>query len=115
MAGCPIGLDEIVADEVLFPMQVGDIRKGLDAPNGLRCSMAMGVVDHIVETLRAAGPIVAYHVPVPAESTLSGFIMVEQMKSVDFGSRKAKFVESSPRAVLIEVLSILDACLYEAD
>ena len=39
--------------------------------------------------------------------------MVEQIKSVDFASRKIKFVEQAPQAVLNEVLAILDACLYQ--
>ena len=55
-----------------------------------------------------------FHVPVPAGSRLTGFIMVEQIKSVDYASRKVKFVEQAPRAVLDEVLSLLDACLYDA-
>lgn len=54
----------------------------------------------------------AFHVRVPAESSLSGSIMVEQIKSVDFSNRRVKFVEKSPPAVLDEVLAILDACLY---
>jgi len=33
---------------------------------------------------------------------------------VDYASRKVKFVEQAPRAVLDEVLSLLDACLYDA-
>ena len=54
-----------------------------------------------------------FHVAVPSESSLTGYIMVEQIKSVDFASRKLEFVEKSPRAVLEEVLAILDACLYD--
>lgn len=56
---------------------------------------------------------IPFHTPVPAESSLTGHIMVEQIKSVDFRTRKAKFVEKAPREVLGEVLGILDACLYE--
>ena len=55
------------------------------------------------------------HVAVPSESSLTGYIMVEQIKSVDFVSRKLKFVEKSSRAVLEEVLAILDACLYDPE
>jgi mRNA interferase MazF len=54
------------------------------------------------------------HVALPAGSQLTGFIMVEQIKSVDYASRKVKFVEKAPRAVLDEVLAILDACIYES-
>ena len=53
------------------------------------------------------------HVAVPSKSSLTGYIMVEQIKSVDFVSRKLKLVETSPRAVLEEVLALLDACLYD--
>jgi mRNA interferase MazF len=55
-----------------------------------------------------------FHVPVPAETRLTGYIMVEQLKSVDYTSRKVKFVAKAPRVALDEVLSILDACLYES-
>ena len=53
-----------------------------------------------------------FHVQVPDQLSLSGFIMVEQIKAVDYGSRKIKFVEKASRAVLNDVLGILDACLY---
>jgi mRNA interferase MazF len=55
-----------------------------------------------------------FHVEVPAGSSLTGYIMVEQIKSVDFSSRKAKFVEKAPPAVLHEVLAKLDVCIYPA-
>jgi mRNA interferase MazF len=56
---------------------------------------------------------IPFHVKVPDQLSLTGYIMVEQIKSVDFASRKIKFVERAPQAVLNEVLSILDACLYQ--
>lgn len=55
---------------------------------------------------------IPFHVPVPDESSLTGYVMVEQIKSVDCTSRNAKFVEKAPASVLDEVLGILDACLY---
>ena len=55
---------------------------------------------------------IPFHVPVPDASPLTGYIMVEQIKSVDCASRKAKFVEKAPSSLLNEVLAILDACLY---
>ena len=54
-----------------------------------------------------------FHVKVPDESSVTGYIMAEQLKSVDFVSRKGKFVEKAPPAIVDEVLAILDACLYE--
>jgi len=53
-----------------------------------------------------------FHVKVPDQSSLNGFIMVEQIKAVDYESRKIKFVEKAPQVVLNDVLGILDACLY---
>ena len=55
---------------------------------------------------------IPFHVPVSNASSLTGCIMVEQIKSVDFASRKARFVEKAPAPILNEVLAILDACLY---
>ncbi|MYA28386.1 MAG: type II toxin-antitoxin system PemK/MazF family toxin [Nitrospira sp. SB0666_bin_27] len=55
---------------------------------------------------------IPFHVAVPEESSLTGYIMVEQLKSVDSARRRVKFIEKAPGFVLDEVLSILDACLY---
>lgn len=57
---------------------------------------------------------IPFHVEVPSESSLVGYIMVEQIKSVDYASRRVAFVGKAPRAVLDEVLSLLDACLYHS-
>ena len=38
--------------------------------------------------------------------------MVEQVKSIDYRTRKAKRLGKAPAGVLDEVLSILDACIY---
>jgi mRNA interferase MazF len=38
--------------------------------------------------------------------------MIEQVKSVDFRTRKAKLIGKAPRKVLEEALSLLDACVY---
>lgn len=54
-----------------------------------------------------------FHVSVPKQSSLTGFIMVEQIKSVDYLSRKIKFIESAPQKVLSDVLGILDAAVYQ--
>ena len=39
--------------------------------------------------------------------------MVEQIRTVDYRSRSATFVEKASRLVLDEALSLLDACLYD--
>jgi mRNA interferase MazF len=51
-------------------------------------------------------------VPIPENSTLTGFIMVEQVKSVDFRTRRAKRIERASDELLANALSILDACIY---
>lgn len=53
-----------------------------------------------------------FHVPIPRDSGLTGFIMVEQVKSVDFRSRRAKRIEHGNDELLSDVLSVLDACIY---
>jgi mRNA interferase MazF len=53
-----------------------------------------------------------FHVPVPAGSRLSGFVMVEQVKALDFRARAARRIERAPDDLVAEVLSILDACIY---
>ncbi len=44
--------------------------------------------------------------------SLTGFIMVEQLKSIDFRARRARRIACASDAVMDEVLSILDACIY---
>ena len=56
---------------------------------------------------------IPFHIEVPEGSSPTGYIMAEQIKSVDYNSRRVKFVEKAPDFVLNEVLGILDACLYE--
>jgi len=53
-----------------------------------------------------------FHVPVPKRSSLTGFIMVEQIKSIDFHTRRAKRIGRASDQLLSNVLSILDACIY---
>ncbi len=55
---------------------------------------------------------IPFHVKIPSSSSLTGFVMVDQVKSIDYHSRRIKFAERAPRELLDEVLSILDACLF---
>jgi len=54
---------------------------------------------------------IPFHLPVPESSSLTGFVMVEQVKSVDFNTRKAKFIESASDDLIEDALGILDACI----
>jgi mRNA interferase MazF len=55
---------------------------------------------------------IPFHVKVPESCALTGFVMVDQVKSVDFAARSAKFIEKAPPRLLADVLAILDACVY---
>ncbi len=52
-----------------------------------------------------------FHLAVPKQSSLKGFVMVEQLKSYDYKARKAEFIEQAPQALLDDVQAILDECL----
>jgi len=53
-----------------------------------------------------------FHVAIPDHPDVTGFVMVEQVKSIDYRARKAHLIGSASEGVLEEVLSILDACIY---
>lgn len=55
---------------------------------------------------------IPFHIKVPESCTLTGFVMVDQVKSVDFAARNAKFIDTAPPHFLADVLAMLDACLY---
>ncbi len=55
---------------------------------------------------------IPFHVKIPSSSSFTGFVMVDQVKSIDYHSRRVKFVERAPLELIEEVLSILDACLF---
>ena len=53
-----------------------------------------------------------FHVSIPEGQDVTGFVMVEQVKSIDFRARNARRIGKAPTQVLEEALSILDACIY---
>jgi mRNA interferase MazF len=53
-----------------------------------------------------------FHVAIPAGQKVTGVVMVEQVKSLDYRMGDAKRIAAAPDSVLAEVLSILDACIY---
>src|SRR4030042_6209868 len=53
-----------------------------------------------------------FHVGVANDPNVTGFVMVEQVKSIDFHARKARRIGRASDSVLEEVLSILDSCIY---
>lgn len=53
-----------------------------------------------------------FHVSIPDGQDVTGVVMVEQVKSIDFRARSVKRIGSAPERVLDEALAILDACIY---
>ncbi len=53
-----------------------------------------------------------FHVAVSDNPRVTGFVMVEQVKSIDFRTRSATRIGNASDSLLEEVLAILDACLY---
>ncbi|MEX0718254.1 MAG: hypothetical protein WD066_16795 [Planctomycetaceae bacterium] len=47
---------------------------------------------------------------IPLGASLTGLVIVEQVKSVDFGSR-AKFVEKADVQFLDDVLDLIEVCV----
>ena len=55
---------------------------------------------------------VPFHVPIAGRTSLTGFVMCEQVKSLDFRSRGLRLIERAPRDVLEDVLAIVDASVF---
>ena len=53
-----------------------------------------------------------FHVAVTKNPHVTGLVMVEQVKSIDYRARQAKMIGKATDDLLDEVLSILDACIY---
>ena len=53
-----------------------------------------------------------FHIAVESEQ-ITGYIMVEQMKSIDYKSRSVKFVEKANDKTLQRILGIVDGILGE--
>jgi mRNA interferase MazF len=53
-----------------------------------------------------------FHVPLPEGHEVTGFVMVEQVKSIDFRARRARRIGAAPAQVLEEALVLLDASVY---
>jgi mRNA interferase MazF len=51
-----------------------------------------------------------FHVEVQSEN-ITGFIMTEQMKSIDYNSRSIKFIEKANQKTINQVLGIIDSII----
>jgi mRNA interferase MazF len=55
---------------------------------------------------------VPFHVPIAGHTSLTGFVMCDQVKSLDFRSRGITLIERAPQEVLEDALAIIDAVLF---
>ena len=55
---------------------------------------------------------IPFHLPVPAPSSLTGFVMVDQVKSIDFKARRARYLGKASDSLVADVLEVLDVCIH---
>lgn len=67
----------------------------------------LAIVCPITNTDRA----IPFHLPVGPSIKLTGFVMVEQVKSVDYVTRRVKFIEKAGVDLLNDVIAVLDVCV----
>jgi mRNA interferase MazF len=53
-----------------------------------------------------------FHVAIPEGGEVACFVMVEQVRSIDFRARQAKRIGTASEAVVQETLALLDACVF---
>ena len=51
-----------------------------------------------------------FHIKVESEN-ITGYIMAEQMKSIDYNSRKIKFIEKANQQTISQILGIIDSII----
>lgn len=63
----------------------------------------------ITNTARSGNP---FRVPIPPTVKLTGYIMVDQVRAIDYQARHAKVLSSAPNDLTDDALAILDAILF---
>ena len=53
-----------------------------------------------------------FHVAIPEGEAVTGFVMVEQVRSIDYRARALKRIGDASARVLEQTLALLDACVY---
>ena len=54
---------------------------------------------------------IPFHLAVPAGMKLTGFVMVEQVQSIDYQARQARFIQKAPSELIEDAIEILGVCL----
>lgn len=66
----------------------------------------------IVCPLTTADRNFPFHAEVVGNPDVHGFVMAEQVKSIDYRSRRAKYLGKASNELIAHVLAILDASIY---
>ena len=53
------------------------------------------------------------HVPVPPETGLTGFVMCEQVRSLDYQVRRVKLIGAAPAELMDEVLAAIEPVIFD--
>lgn len=54
-----------------------------------------------------------FHLSIPSGLPVHGFVMADQVKSIDYSSRKAGFIAQAPQELVDDILAIIDAILSD--
>jgi mRNA interferase MazF len=54
-----------------------------------------------------------FRIDLHTKNSLTGYVMVDQIKSLDYSTRNAKFIEKVHPDVLTDVLGLLDAVIFQ--
>lgn len=54
-----------------------------------------------------------FHVPIVKSPNLTGVVMVDQLKSLDFGARHIKFIERASVQTIEDVMALADSILFQ--
>lgn len=65
----------------------------------------MAIVCPITNTNRG----IPFHLALPSSSSLTGFVMVEQVKAVDYSARNARYVEQAATEFVDDVVALVEA------
>lgn len=54
---------------------------------------------------------IPFHLAVPEGMKLTGFVMIEQVKSIDYIARQARFIQKAPTELIEDAIEILAVCV----
>jgi len=72
-------------------------------------STGMAIICPITNTARNN----PFRIPISGQSSLTGYIMVDQQKSLDYTARNIKYIETAPPEIINEILALTDAIIFQ--